>query len=129
MTLRSALHAWIRDELNVPVYEAQLPIRPNMPALVQRFVSGRSDLSHSNPISLLPRRVQFDIYANNDADVDRLSTQLLRALDGYHGPMGDVSIGWAGMLSDVDTIPKEIKGGETRYRRIMDFTLAYQEVR
>jgi hypothetical protein len=129
MSFRAALHAWVRDQLNVPVYDARLPIRPNMPALVQRFVTGRSDLSHSNPLSLLPRRVQFDIYANNDVDVDTLSTRLLKALDGYHGPMGDVSIGWAGMDSDFDRVPQEIKGGEVRYGRILDFTIAYQEVR
>ena len=53
----------------------------------------------------------------------------MKALDGYHGPMGSASVGWAGLLSDVDTTPQEIKGGEIRYRRILDFTLAYQEER
>ena len=129
MTIRSTLHAFLRDTLDVPVYEARLPIRPMMPALVQRFVSGRSVLTQSNPRSLLERRVQIDVYGNNDAQVDELSLSLLRALDGYHGPMGSDSIGWAGLLSDVDVTPTEIKGGEIRYRRILDFTLAYQEVR
>lgn len=128
MTIRSELHAWLRDTLNVPVYDARLPIRPNMPALVQRFVSGRSVLTQSNPRSLLERRVQIDVFANNDGEVDRLSTSLLHALDGYHGPMGTASVGWAGLLSDFDTEPQEVKGGEIRYRRILDFTLAYQEV-
>lgn len=129
MSLRAAFHDWLRDELDVPVYDARLPIRPMMPALVQRFVAGRSVLTQSNPRSLLERRIQVDVYGNNDEQLDTLSTQLLRALDGYHGPMGTVSVGWAGLLSDVDTTPEQIKGGEIRYRRIMDFTIAYQEPR
>lgn len=129
MSFRSAVHEWLRDQLDVPVYDARLPIRPMMPALVQRFVSGRSVLTQSNPRSLLERRIQIDVYANNDAEIDSLSTTLLKKLDGYHGQMGTVSVGWAGLLSDIDTTPTEIKGGEIRYRRILDFTIAYQEVR
>lgn len=129
MSLRSSLHEWVRDELNVPVYDARLPVRPNMPAVVQRFVSGRSDLSHSNPISLIALRIQFDLYSNNDTELDQLSTRLLRRLDGYHGRMGDVSIGWAGLLLNIDALPHDIKGGEVRFRRVLDFTVAYQEVR
>lgn len=128
MSIRAELHDWLRDTLDVPVHNARLPIRPMMPALVQRFVSGRSVLTHSQPRSLLERRVQIDVFANNDADVDALATQLLHALDGYHGAMGSASIGWAGLLSDYDVTPTEIKGGEIRYRRIMDFAVAYQEV-
>lgn len=129
MTFRADLHGWLRDTLDKPVYDARLPIRPTMPALVQRFVAGRSVLTHSNPRSLLERRVQIDVYANNDSEVDQLATNLVKRLDGYHGPMGMASVGWAGLLSDIDTTPTEIKGGEIRYRRILDFTIAYQEVR
>lgn len=129
MSFRSAFHDWLRDTTNKPVYDARLPIRPMMPALVQRFVSGRANQTHSNPVSLLPRRIQIDVYANNDAEVDTIATQLLLALDGYHGPMGTARIGWAGLLSDIDTNPQEIKGGEIRYRRILDFEVSYQEVR
>ena len=129
MSFRSAFHEWLRDQLNVPVYDARLPVRPMMPALVQRFVSGRSVLTQSNPRSLLERRIQLDLYGNDDQQLDDKGTQLLKALDGYHGLMGTVAIGWAGLLSDIDTVPEQIKGGEVRYRRIFDFVVAYQEPR
>jgi hypothetical protein len=139
MTLRASLHEYVRDELDVSVTESRLPIRPMMPMIVQRFVGGRADQTHSRPVSLISRRVQFDIYANNDKQVDDLSIALLRALDGFHGTMGDVSIGWAGLVSDVDTNPEEVKivrdprgrisPNEVRYRRILDFAIAYQEDR
>jgi len=129
MSFRSSLHSYVRDQLDVAVHDSRLPLRPMMPTIVQRFISGRADQTHSNPVSLLEKRVQFDIYGNNDEQVDDLSLTLLHKLDGYHGPMGDVSIGWAGLLSDLDTKPEDIKGGEVRYRRIMDFAIAYQEAR
>jgi hypothetical protein len=129
MSFRSSLHSYVRDQLDVAVHDSRLPVRPMMPSVVQRFISGRADQTHSAPVSLLEKRVQFDIYGNNDEQVDDLSLTLLHKLDGYHGPMGDVSIGWAGLLSDLDTKPEDIKGGEVRYRRIMDFAIAYQESR
>lgn len=128
MTLRSTLHAFLRDAVNVAVYEARLPIRPMMPALVQTFVSGETTQTHSNRRSLMPRRVQIDAYANNDIEGDRLATELLYALDGFHGPMGELNIGWVTLMSDFDALPLEIKGGEIRYRRTLDFEVAYQEV-
>jgi hypothetical protein len=127
MTLRAALHQFLRDEINVSVHDARLPIRPMMPALVQVFVGGGTVQTHSNRRSLIARRVQIDAFADNDEEVDRMATQVLHALDGYHGPMNDVEIGWATLLSDFDTVPNEIKGGQVRYRRIMDFEVAYQE--
>jgi len=131
VTLRTALHEFVRDEVDISVSDAKLPIRPMMPHIVQRFVSGRTVQTMSNRRSLVPRRVQFTIYGNNDADVDAAATRLLRALDGYHGMMNGVAIGWAAMLMDVDAAPEEVKRGgpaETRYRRIVDFEVAYQEV-
>jgi hypothetical protein len=136
VTLRASLHEFLRDEINVSVYDARLPIRPMMPALVQTFVGGGTVQTHSNRRSLIARRVQIDAFANNDEEVDRMATHLLHALDGYHGPMNDVDIGWATLLSDFDTNPTEIKTGdrrsgavpEVRYRRILDFEVAYQEV-
>lgn len=129
MTLRNALHEYLRDTVNVSVHNGRLPIRPMMPALVLRFISASAEQSHSNPVSLLPRRVQVDAYADNDKEVDAIATQLLLALDGYHGPMGDVSIGWAAMVNDLESTPEEIKGGQIRYRRILDFMVAHQEAR
>jgi hypothetical protein len=98
-----------------------------MPALVQSFVGGGTVQTHSNRRSLVERRIQIDAFADNDKEVDEIATRLLYALDGYHGPMGDVNIGWAALLVDFDTTPQEIKGGQIRYRRILDFRVAYQE--
>lgn len=127
MTLKTALHEFVRDNVDVSVSEVKLPLRPMMPHVVQRFVSGRTVQTMSNRRSLVPRRVQFTLYANNEPQVDAVATRLLRALDNYHGPMGDVSIGWAFMLNDLDMPSEEIKGGEVRYSRVIDFEVAYQE--
>jgi len=127
MTLRQSLHDYLRDTVDVSVHEGKLPIRPVMPALVQHFVAASTVQTHSNRRSLIPRRVQLDVYGNNDKDVDATATKLLLALDGYHGPMGDTTIGWATMLTDMDFPPTEIKGGEVRFRRTLDFEVAYQE--
>jgi hypothetical protein len=127
MTLRASLHEFVRDNVDVSVSESKLPLRPMMPHIVLRFITGRTVQTMSNRRSLVPRRVQFDIYANNDTQVDAVATNLLRALDNFHGPMGDVSIGWAFMLNDLDMPPQEIKGGEIRYQRVVDFEVAYQE--
>lgn len=137
MSLRTSLHAYLRDTVDVPIHDGRLPLRPMMPALVQRFISAATVQTHSNRRSLIPRRVQIDAYANNDKDVDAVATRLLLALDGYHGPMGDVAIGWARLLNDLEAMPSEVKSGggqdrvrvpEVRYRRILDFEVAYQEL-
>lgn len=129
MTLRAALHEFVRDALDVSVSDGRLPHRPMMPAAVLRFISSRGGQTHSNPVSLLERRVQFDIYSQDDAQADALATSLTRDLDGYHGPMGDVAIGYAALMTDRDMEPEQLKGGEVRYRRVLDFMVAYQEPR
>lgn len=130
MTLREALHAYLRDEVDVSVHESRLPTRPIMPALVVRFVSAYMVHTHSNRRSLLPRRVQVNAYANNDTEVDAIATRLLYALDHFHGilPGTGVAIGWARLLTDLDSEPIEQKGAPVMYRRILDFEIAYQEV-
>lgn len=132
MTLRAALHAYVREALDISVHDARLSLRPMMPAIVMQFISATTVQTMSNRRSLLPRRVQFDVYSNNDKTTDALATKLLLALDGYHGPMGDVNIGWATMLNDSDFPPEEAKNTATgnmepRFRRSLDFEVAYQE--
>lgn len=130
MTLRASLHEYLRDTVDVGVFDARLSTRPILPALVIRFVSAGSTLTHSAPRSLLERRVQIDCFAWNDKEVDDLATRVLRALDGYHGPMLDVAIGWCRLANDLELAPLEPKGdGKVRFQRILDFTLAYQEAR
>lgn len=128
MTLRSALHAFLRDAINVSVHDARLPTRPMMPALVQSFVSASSTHTHSGPSTLMERRVQVDAYADNDKEVDATATAVLHALDGFRGDMNGVDIGSIFLISDFETPPDEIKGGQVRYRRILDFAVSYQEV-
>lgn len=131
MTFRQSLHDYLREAVDVSVFDGRLSTRPMMPALVQRVISTTSSLTHSNPVSLLPRRIQIDAYANNDKQVDAIATSVIHALDGYHGLMGDVSVGWAVLSNDLDMQPEEIdpKTAEVRYHRILDFEIAYQEVR
>ncbi len=132
MTLRSALHQYLRDVVDVSVFDTQLPVRPMMPALVLSFVSAVSVQTHSNPRSLLPRRVQIDCYSSNAPEVDDIATRVLLALDGYHGPMHDVDIGWSSLANDLDMPPQpqpEKGDGKVTFRRIMDFEVAYQEPR
>lgn len=130
MTFRQALHDYLRDAVNVPVHDGRLPTRPMYPTVTIRFISGYSTLTMSAPRSLLERRVQIDAYAMNDPDVDALATAVLRALDGYHGPMGGANIGWSYLLNDLELEPAGLKGdGQIRFHRIMDFAIAYQEVR
>lgn len=128
MTLRKALHEFLRDEMDVPVYDKRLPVRPMMPALVQSYISATPTQTHSGPTTLLERRVQIDAYGNNDADVDATATALLHALNGYRGDMNGIDIGSIFLISDFDLNPDEIKGGEVRYRRALDFAVSYQEL-
>ena len=128
MTFRQALHEFLRDTIDVPVYDARLPLRPMMPALVQSFVAASSIHTHSGPSTLLERRVQIDAFANNDPEADQLAARLLYALDGYHGTMNGVDVGYVELVSDVEMDPAEIKGGEVRYRRVLDFMVGYQDV-
>lgn len=129
MTFRSALHEYLRDVIDVPVHDGRLPTRPMLPALSLRFISATPEHTHSGPSSLLERRVQIDAYANNDKEADALATRLIHALDGYHGPMGSEDIGYAFLATDLEAEPDELKGGQIIYRRIVDFHIAYQEVR
>lgn len=128
MTLRQALHAFLRDEVNVSVHDARLPVRPMMPALVQSFISATSTQTHSGPDSLVERRVQVDAYADNDKEVDQTATTVMHVLDGFRGDMNGVDIGSIFLISDFDHDPQEIKGGQVRYRRSLDFAVSYQEV-
>ena len=132
MTLRTSLHDYLRETVDVSVFDVRLSTRPMFPALVLRFISAVATETHSNPRSLLPRRVQIGIWALNEPEVDEVATRVLLALDGYHGPLGDVAIGWAMMLNDLDQNPEPspLKGdGQIRYHRTMDFEISYQEVR
>ncbi len=130
MTLRAALHEYLRDVVDVSVFDARLSTRPMMPALVLRYISARSMLTHSAPRSLLERRVQIDVWSENDKECDDVARRVLLALDGYHGPMMDVVIGWCSLSNDLEMEPVPPKGdGKIRFRRIVDFELSYQEVR
>jgi hypothetical protein len=128
MTLRAALHSFLRDAVNVSVHDGRLPTRPMMPALVQSFISVTPIETHSGPDLLLERRVQIDAYANNDKDVDETATALMQTLDGYRGDMNGVEIGSIFLISDFDHQPEEIAGAPVRYRRSLDFAVSYQEV-
>lgn len=129
MSFRSAVHEWVRDTLDVSVHDGALPVRPMLPAIVQRFVSATTLMTHAGPASLFERRVQFDVYAGNDKQVDELSMGLIAGLDGFRGDMGDVHVGAVELLSEVDSIPAEVKGGGAQYRRILDFGFTYTEPR
>jgi hypothetical protein len=130
VTLQKSLHDYVREAVDCSVHDNRLPTRPLMPAIVMHFVTAVTVQTHSNRRSLIPRRVQFDVYSNSSDEVDALATRLLLALDHKHGPMGDVSIGWATLLNDMAMAPEEQgahKPGEVRYRRTLDFEVAYQE--
>ena len=140
MTLRASLHDYLRDEIDVPVHETRLPRRPMLPAVVQRFITGNTVQTHSNRRSLVERRIQVDVYANNWEATDDLATRILLALDGFHGVMGDVAIGWMTLVVDTESEPIEFKGTtsdarsvsagaspQIRFLRSLDFALAYQE--
>lgn len=130
MTFRASLHDYLREAVDVSVFDARLSTRPQLPALVVRFISAGSVLTHSAPSSLLPRRVQIDCYSWNDAEADDLATRVLLALDGYHGPMLDATVGWCRLANDLELTPLEPGGdGKVRFQRILDFELSYQEAR
>jgi hypothetical protein len=130
MTLKQALHDYLRDVVDVSVFDTRLSTRPMMPALVLRLISAVSVQTHSNPRSLLARRVQVDVYAWNEPEVDETARLVLLALDGYHGPMLGVDIGWSSLANDLDMQPAEPKGdGKVLFHRIMDFEVSYQEPR
>lgn len=126
-TLRQALHEWLRDEIDVSVFDGKLPTRPILPVLVQNYVGAQSVQTHSAPRSLLERRVQIDVWAQNDPEADALELRVIAALDGFHGLMGDLAIGWAMLINATETAPAEIKGGGWQFRRILDFAISYQQ--
>jgi hypothetical protein len=128
MSFRSALHQFLRDQVNVSVSDGALPLRPMMPHLVQHFITARSTPTHTGPASILPRRVQVDAYADNDAECDRIATDVIDALDGFHGLMGSTPIGWVALLNDLETTPVQMKNAGMRFRRILDFEVAHQRL-
>jgi hypothetical protein len=127
-TLKEALHDYLREQIDVSVHEGRLPTRPLWPAVVQHYVAGSTLQTHSSPASLLPRRVQLDAYAQNEPECDDIATRIVRALDGFHGAMGSVAIGWAALLNSIDSAPVELKGGGIAFRSVLDFEIAHQRL-
>lgn len=127
MSLLEELHEYLRETVDVSVHETRLPTRPMMPALVQHLITAATTHTHSQRVSVVVRRLQIDAYSNSETKVDEIATRVLLALDRYHGPMGTISIAWAHMLNDQEMPPDEVRAGEIRYRRTLDFEVAYQE--
>lgn len=127
MTLRTDLHEYVRDQLDVPVTRVRLPRRPVHPSIHFRNVSASTIPTHSGPAGLVTKRIQWDVWSNNDDDLDALSERLRHLLDGYSGVMGDTDIGAIFFDSEVDIDEAPTTSEPQVYHRAIDFMVTYRE--
>lgn len=125
MTMLSDLHAYVRDGLDRPVTPIRPSTRPMLPALSRVVISGNTLPTHSGPAGLVMARVQWDVWAGNDSDVDALSVQLRRLLDGFRGAMGTTDI--ASIFYEGERDLDEGDRHAKTYRRSLDFIVTYRE--
>jgi hypothetical protein len=90
MTLDEALTAHLRVVLanlvGDRVYPAELPQRPQYPAVVYRRTGDDEEMSHDGPSTKHPT-YQFECYGTTLAEASRVFDALRLALSGYKGRM------------------------------------------
>lgn len=128
MSIRSDLHEYVRDQLDLPVTRVRLSRRPMLPALDLYSISASTIPHHGGPAGLVTKRFQFDVWAANDPQVDEISEALRRLLDGYRGAMGDSDIGSIFFDGEVDIDETPDKTSEPQvYHRAIDFLVTFRE--
>lgn len=128
MSFRSDFHEFVRDSLDVPVTAVRLSRRPMLPSLGYLNISGSTIPTHSGPAGLVTHRVQWDVWAANDPQVDSIATRLRRLLDGYRGAMGDTEVAscFFDTEQDLDEPPTTTSEAQV-YHRAVDFIVTYRE--
>lgn len=123
--LRAAMIEVLTAELDgVTVYPVRLPLGPDVPALTLRFVSDFSGHVHQGVDGLWRRRVQVDIYAEDNDTCDALADQVRHLIDGYRGPWGNfITVG--SCMRDNEFDVEEPETG--LWRRIQDYLVDYNE--
>ena len=118
----------------VRVYPVQIPQRrtPVWPVLtVQRIGDGRRVWSHGGPSGLVETRLQLDAWARDtdamsgDGLVALLADALRRALDGFVGQWGSVTVRKVMLDSERDDYDPDIKA--QLWRRSQDYLVWHEE--
>lgn len=113
----------LTGEVGDRIYPRRLPRDVTFPAIVYSRVSTARGATHDGPDGLPMPRFQFDIWGKDPDSVDAAAEQLRLAIDGYRGAMGDVTVGSALVVGDVDGDDPETG----LYRRIVDVQVQHEE--
>lgn len=106
------------------VYPRRLPRDATLPAVVYRRIDTADRVrSQAGPSGLVTPRIQLDIWAMDPDVADQVAEALRIRLDGYRGQMGDVPVGSAFVVGDVDDDDPETG----LYRRILDVSITHEE--
>jgi hypothetical protein len=81
------------------IYPNELPQGVTLPAVKYFQVSDPAEHTHDGRSKLRHPRFQLDCYADTYLEAHRLSDQVIIALDGYQGQMGQATCG-AGFSED-----------------------------
>jgi hypothetical protein len=104
------------------VYPLWLPQSPTYPALCYRTISTQQPMCHDGPVDLETRRVQFDGYAENFAEVNALARALRKALNGFRGDMAGLDVQSCLLESVID----DWGDAAGVWRVTVDFTMMYR---
>lgn len=124
--LRESMIEFLTEGLDSPptIYPVRLPINPDLPALVLRYVSDFSGYVHQGKDGLTRRRVQVDVFGEDHDSTDLLAEQVDNLLAGYRGPWNHgISIG--ACMKDNEFDVDEPETGV--WRRVQDYLLEYNE--
>lgn len=105
------------------LYPVNLPQNPTYPALTYTQISEISIVAHDGAGDLMMCRFQFDCFALSYAGVKALARALRRALDGFKGTMGEVTVPAVLFITALDAFEDPPKV----FRIPADFTIQWKE--
>jgi hypothetical protein len=105
------------------IHAVVLPQGVTAPSIVYNRISGLGDHSIQAPTGLAQVRMQIDAYAQTQGQADELSRLIKERLDGYSGPMGDVTV--QGVF--YDTMRDDYQDDVKLYRVSQDFMIVFEE--
>lgn len=105
-------------------YPNRLPQSVELPAVRYFRVSNPQEHTHSGAVVLKEPRYQLDCYAMSYLAAEALAIEVVEALDGYKGAMGDYDVG-ASLVEDAGKDDEDPETG--RHRVSVDVVISHKE--
>jgi len=129
MSISQALRAFLLAQPSIValvgtrIYPQVLPQQPTYPAITYAQVSGVRMQILEGPAGRARPRITINSWGESHESMDALAGALRAALDGYAGPMGDLSVGAVVLDNEFEVFEEEARV----HRKLQDYIISHLE--